>query len=36
MLSRFDVILKRDGRTDGWMNRIAISILCISVLTDTW
>jgi len=33
MLSRFDRILERDGQTDGRMDKIAISISHISVLT---
>jgi len=33
MLSRFHLIPERHGRTDGQMDRIAISILRVSVLT---
>ena len=33
MLSRFHLIPERNGRTDGWTDRIAISISRVSVLT---
>ena len=33
MLSRFHMISERNGRTDGWTHRFAISISRVSMLT---
>jgi len=33
MLSRFHLILERQGQMDGWTDRFAVSLSCVSVLT---